>query len=156
MRSRAPTRSQNASSISCSALRCSPLWSKHSSCESKVDAARASQQQLARLAPDALGSRYVAARVAMAGNDYAAAVSELRKIIEVAPRLQQARLLLAMALIAQGNLEQAGRELSTLVEQEPDNVVARQLLAQVRMRLDDPDGALRLLVPALGAGGDER
>jgi cellulose synthase operon protein C len=121
--------------------------------EGKLDAARASQQQLARLAPDALGSRYVAARVAMAANDYTAAVNELRKIIEVAPALAQARLLMAMALIAQGNLEQAGRELATLVEQAPDNVVARQLLAQVRMRLDDPDGALRLLVPALGAGG---
>jgi putative PEP-CTERM system TPR-repeat lipoprotein len=55
-----------------------------------------------------------------------------------------------MTFIAQGNLEQASKELVALSEEEPDNVVARQLLAQVRMRLDDPDGALRMLVPALG------
>lgn len=121
--------------------------------ESKLDAARATQQSLARLAPDALGSRYVAARIAMASNDYTAAVDQLRKILSSSPDLQQARLMLGMAFVAQGNLEQASRELTELVGRAPDNVQARQLLAQVRMRLDDPDGALRMLVPTLGGGG---
>lgn len=119
----------------------------------ETDAARASQQRLSLIAPDSLVGRYVASRIAMANSDYATAVSELRKVVDVAPGLVQARLMLSMAFIAQGNLEQAGKELTSLIEDEPDDVVARQLLAQVRMRLDDPDGALRMLVPSLGAEG---
>jgi putative PEP-CTERM system TPR-repeat lipoprotein len=115
--------------------------------------ARASQQTISRIAPTSLVHRYVSSRIAMADNDYATAVSELRKVIDAAPGLVQARLLLSMAFIAQGNLEQASKELNSLLEDEPDNTVARQLLAQLRMRLDDPDGALRMLVPALGAEG---
>lgn len=118
--------------------------------ESKLDEARAVQQSLTRLAPDSLASRYVASRIAMAANDYPTAVSELRRVLDAAPNLIQARLMLSMTFIAQGNLEQASKELVALSEEVPDNVVARQLLAQVRMRLDDPDGALRMLVPALG------
>jgi putative PEP-CTERM system TPR-repeat lipoprotein len=118
-----------------------------------IEGARVNQQRLLQLAPDSLVGRYVASRIAMANNDYANAVSELRKVIEVAPSLTQARLMLAMAFTAQGNLEQAGKELNALIEDEPDNAVARQLLAQVHLRRDDPDGALRMLVPALGAEG---
>jgi len=121
--------------------------------EGRLADARRSGDALNRLAPDTLASRYVSSRIAMAQNDYVAAVEQLRKIVDAAPQLQQARLMLAMALIAQGNLEQASKELNTLIEQVPENAVARQLLGQVRMRLDDPDGALRMLVPALQSAG---
>lgn len=121
--------------------------------EGKLEDARRSGDALSRLAPDALAARYVASRIAMAQNDYLAAVDQLRKIVDAAPQLQQARLMLSMALIAQGNLEQASKELNALIEQAPEHAVARQLLGQVRMRLDDPDGALRMLVPALQSAG---
>jgi putative PEP-CTERM system TPR-repeat lipoprotein len=97
----------------------------------------------------------MAARVAMAGNDYAGAASGLRRLVSAAPQFAQARYLLGAALVAQGHLEQASRELTQVVEQTPQNLEARQLLAQVRMRLQDPDGALRVLVPAIEANADD-
>lgn len=121
--------------------------------EGRLEDARLVSGALSRLAPDALAARYVASRIAMAENNYIAAVEQLRKVVEAAPQLQQARLMLSMALIAQGNLEQGSKELHTLIAQAPEHAVARQLLGQVRMRLDDPDGALRMLVPALQSGG---
>jgi len=122
--------------------------------EGRLDDARASADELNRVAPDALLTRYVRARLAMAAKDHAAAVSLLRQIVQQAPELQQARILLAMSLVAQGNLEQASLTLNDLIVMAPNNTVARQLFAQVRMRLEDPDGALRMLVPALQAPSD--
>lgn len=121
--------------------------------EGDLEAARAGADELAKVAPDAIISRYIRARISMASNDHVNAVKQLRQVLQVAPNLMQARMMLAMSLVAQGHLEQASVALNELVALAPDNVGARQLLAQVRMRLDDPDGALRMLVPALQAGG---
>jgi putative PEP-CTERM system TPR-repeat lipoprotein len=118
--------------------------------EGKLDEARQASGALSRLAPNTPISLYIASRISMAANDYEAAVNQLRQVAQSAPRLYQARVLLAMALTAQGNLEQASQTLNDLLQEVPDHAGARQLLAQVRMRLDDPDGALRMLVPLLG------
>ena len=122
--------------------------------EGRLDDARGSSDELNRVASDSLLARYVRARIAMAANDHVAAVNLLRQIVQQAPELQQARILLAMSLVAQGNLEQASATLNELIVMAPNNTVARQLFAQVRMRLDDPDGALRMLVPALQTPSD--
>jgi putative PEP-CTERM system TPR-repeat lipoprotein len=90
----------------------------------------------------------------MAGNDYVAASAELRKVVSANPNFAQARFLLGVALFAQGNLEQAGQELAAVVDLMPENIEARQLLAQVRMRQQDPDAAMRVLVPALQSGAE--
>jgi putative PEP-CTERM system TPR-repeat lipoprotein len=122
--------------------------------DGKLDEARESAQALERIAPRSPLSLYVGSRISMAANDYATAVTQLRDVVESSPGLLQARLLLSLALIAQGNLGQASQELNSLLEIAPQHPGARQVLAQVRMRLDDPDGALRMLVPALGTGAD--
>jgi len=123
--------------------------------ESRIDDAKKAAETLTRLVPGSPVAMFVNSRIAMATNDYAGAIAQLRNVVKAAPSLQQARLLLAMALVAQGNLEQASQELNQLIADVPDHATARQLLAQVRMRLDDPDGALRMLVPVLeGGGGD--
>ena len=54
-----------------------------------------------------------------------------------------------MALLAEGNAQQASVELNDVLAQNPAHAGARQLLAQVRLQLDNPDGALRMLGPAL-------
>lgn len=122
--------------------------------QGELPAARESAANLERVVPRSPVSRYVAARISMADNDYAKAVTDLREVTGSSPNLVQARLLLALALVAQGNLGQASQELHQLLEIAPQHPGARQLLAQVRMRLDDPDGALRMLVPVLESGGD--
>jgi predicted Zn-dependent protease len=113
--------------------------------------ARASSNVLARIVPNSPLAILMSARVSMAGGDYSTATTELRRALSAAPQFTRARFLMAVSLAAQGNLEQASAELDTVVEQMPQNLEARQLLAQLRMRLEDPAGAMRVLVPALEA-----
>jgi putative PEP-CTERM system TPR-repeat lipoprotein len=117
--------------------------------------ARTNLDAMNRLVAGSPLASLMAARVAMASNDYAGAASGLRRLVNAAPQFVQARYLLGVALVAQGNLEQASQELTRVVEQAPENLEARQLLAQVRMRLQDPDGALRVLVPAMETNADD-
>lgn len=119
-----------------------------------LDGARANLEAMKRLVAGSPLAALMEARIAMAANDYASAASGLRRLVNAAPQFTQARYLLGVALVAQGNLEQASQELNQVVEQAPQNLEARQLLAQVRMRLQDPDGALRVLVPAIEANAD--
>jgi putative PEP-CTERM system TPR-repeat lipoprotein len=122
-----------------------------------VKAARANLEVMNRLVTDSPLATVMTARIEMAENDYAAAANGLRRLVNAAPQFAQGRYLLGVALVAQGNLEQASHELTQVVEQSPQNLEARQLLAQVRMRLKDPDGALRVLVPAIATNaGDSR
>ncbi|MBL8266092.1 XrtA/PEP-CTERM system TPR-repeat protein PrsT [Steroidobacter sp.] len=120
-----------------------------------LDAARGNLEAMNRLLPGSPLGVLMSARVSMAANDYAGAASSLRRLVNGAPQFTQARYLLGVALVAQGNLEQASIELGQVVEQVPQNLEARQLLAQVRMRLQDPDGALRVLVPAIETNADD-
>jgi predicted Zn-dependent protease len=92
----------------------------------------------------------------MAAEDFAGAAVELRKLVNRTPQFMHARFMLGISLAAQGNLAQANQELTKVVEDMPQNMEARQLLAKVRMRLDDPDSALRVLVPALEVAGGDR
>jgi predicted Zn-dependent protease len=111
--------------------------------------ARESADVLGRVVPNSPLAVLMGARVSMAGGDFSVATTELRRALATAPQFTRARFLLAVSLAAQGNLEQASSELDTVVQQMPQNLEARQLLAQLRMRLEDPAGAMRVLVPAL-------
>jgi predicted Zn-dependent protease len=122
----------------------------------ELDKARARVDALARIVPNSPLAGLMSARVSMAANDYATAANELRRIVNSAPQFSRARFMLGVALAAQGNLDQASRELSDVVEQSPENLEARQLLAQLRLRLEDPAGAMRVLVPALQADSGDR
>lgn len=113
------------------------------------EGASAASNQLTRLAPGSPAAVLLAARVAMATSDYTNAANQLRRVVNASPGFTKARFLLGVTLAAQGNLEQASLELTTVLDQMPENVEARELLAQLRLRLQDPDGALRALVPAL-------
>jgi tetratricopeptide (TPR) repeat protein len=121
-----------------------------------LENARATAGILARVAPGSPIAQLNSARVKMASNDFEGAASELRRVVNQTPQFTRARYLLGVTLAAQGSLSQASQELTTVIAQMPNNMEARQLLAQVRMRLEDPDSALRVLVPALEAGGDDR
>jgi tetratricopeptide (TPR) repeat protein len=121
-----------------------------------LEAARATSASLSRLAPGSAVAALEGARIQMAANDFAAAAVELRRLVNRTPQFTHARFLLGVSLAAQGNFSQANQELTQVVEETPHNAEARQLLAKVRLRLDDPDSALRLLVPALDTAEMDR
>jgi predicted Zn-dependent protease len=118
--------------------------------------ARAAADRLTRTAPNTPLASIFSARVAIVTGEYANATGELRRLLNVRPQFARARFLLGVALAAQGNLEQASQELRLVVDQMPENLEARQLLAQLRLRLEDPAGAMLVLVPALEANAEDR
>jgi putative PEP-CTERM system TPR-repeat lipoprotein len=120
-----------------------------------IKGAADSSGALSRVAPDTPVANYIAARIAMANNDYKGAVDKLRKLKQTAPGFLEARMLLGMALLAEGNAQQASVELNEVLVQNPAHAGARQLLAQVRLQLDNPDGALRMLAPAMNTDADD-
>ena len=121
----------------------------------KIDAAAATQQQLARDAPRLAASQLLQSRIELARGNYDAAVADLQRLVAAAPDYVQARMMLGVAHLGQGNLFQAESQLAQVVNSAPDNVEARKLLARVRLQLDRPDAALQVLTPALGEGVDD-
>jgi cellulose synthase operon protein C len=117
----------------------------------KVDAATATQGELARVAPNALVTQVLAARIALARQDYSAATAMLQRAVTMAPNMVTVRFLLGAALFAQGNLGQAEQQLSQVVQSAPENLAARKMLAQVQLKLGHADSALQLLQGAEGA-----
>jgi putative PEP-CTERM system TPR-repeat lipoprotein len=115
---------------------------------SDVDAAANTQAEIQRLAPDAILSRVLAARIAMAKLDYTTAVAHLQRAIAAAPNLVPVRFLLGAALLAQGNLGQAEQNLAQVVQSAPENIEARKLLVQAQLRRGRPDAAMQLLADA--------
>lgn len=118
--------------------------------------ARVTATRLVQLAPGSPIAALISSRVSMASNDYATATADLRRVVNRSPNLAQARFMLGAALAAQGNLEQSEQELQQVIDQSPQFIEARRLLGHVRMRLQDPDGALQALVPGLGESADVR
>ena len=107
---------------------------------------------LARVAPDALPTRFLRARIAYARHDYETATTELRRALTTDEDNVPVRLLLGAVLIEQGSLEQSGALLSRLVAEHPDNIEARKLLARVYLERKDPVGARRILAEAPADG----
>jgi len=107
--------------------------------------------ELARLAPDGVGIHVLAARIAMARQDYTEAVVQLQRAVTFAPGAINARFLLGAALFAQGSVWQAERQLQQVIERSPENLEARKLLAQIHLVQGRPDAAMQVLLPAQNA-----
>lgn len=113
--------------------------------------ARSALNALAERAPDAPLVHLLAARIAMAEQNYPLAVTEAQKVIAAAPDEPMAKMMLGAALLANGNYHQAEAQLSELVAKAPDNLEARKLLAETNLRLQRPDVAMQVLAPTTGA-----
>lgn len=117
-----------------------------------VKGASQSHQQLVAIAGGAPFVRFLGARIAMANQDFTGAVSDLQRLVVDSPDFTIAKFLLGAVLLSQGNLQQADVQLSQVVQSMPDNLEARKLLARVRLRLEQPEAAIQVLLPA--AQGD--
>jgi predicted Zn-dependent protease len=83
-------------------------------------AARTTQQQLDRLAPQRVTTQLRRARIAIAAGELAESIVILRQIVVNLPDFPPARLLLASALLAENNVEQARREFDWLAQRSTD------------------------------------
>ena len=117
--------------------------------QGKIAAAAQSQAVLAKIAPSAPASQFLAGRIELAQGHLSAGINQLQAVVVRAPGFMEARLYLGAAELAQGNLQQAQQQLEQVVQAVPDNVEARNLLATVRLRLGNPESALSVLTPAL-------
>jgi putative PEP-CTERM system TPR-repeat lipoprotein len=112
-----------------------------------LKSARSTLDALTQHAPDAPLVHLLAARLAMAEQNYSVAVTEAQRVVAAAPKHPMAKLVLGAALLANGNLHQAEAQLSELVAQSPENIEARKLLADTNLRLQRPDVAMQVLAP---------
>jgi cellulose synthase operon protein C len=117
--------------------------------QGNVNSAGETRKELAALAPDALLTRMLSARIDLAQGKYLDGIAELQRVVTSAPDFLQARMLLGTAHMAAGNLQQAAQQFQQIVLSSPENIEARKLLARVELQLDRPDEALRALTPAL-------
>jgi len=108
-------------------------------------------QELEALASDSIVTQVLAARIALANQDFAAATAGLQRALTSAPDFVPIRFLLGVSLSAQGNLGQAEQQLKRVVERAPEILEARKLLAQVQLRLGRPEAVVQLLSGSLSS-----
>src|SRR5690606_22864686 len=121
-----------------------------------LSGARATQEELAKRAPESALTSLMAARVAVASGDQSTALSQALKVIAAVPNSVPARLTAGAALLAQGNINQAEVHFAEAVRIAPDNIEARNLLAQANLRLRRPDQAIQALSAAQGQSDTQR
>ncbi|MCG7199485.1 tetratricopeptide repeat protein [Marinobacter pelagius] len=99
---------------------------------------------LAKSAPGALSANLTAASQAMKDNDLDTATRYLEEVLAEVPEHPQGSMMLGLIYFRQGRAEEAARLLEPIVESR--NIEeARKLLAAVRIQMNDPDGARKLL-----------
>lgn len=118
--------------------------------QGRVQDAEQRQQRLIVLVPNAPVTQLVAARIAIAKEDYVTAIGILQKIVSTQPDFVTAQVLLGGALAAQGNLRQAEAELEKLVAKNGVNFEGRKVLAEVHTRLGQNVRAIEVLAPIVG------
>lgn len=117
----------------------------------EVEEAAKAHQSLAQAVPGSVAARLTGARVALAKGDYLNGTAELQRLVSAAPQMLRARMQLAVAHYSQGSYRQAERHLEQILQIAPDHIEARKLLARVKLEIDQPEAALRMLSPALDA-----
>ena len=123
----------------------------------QVDRAAEALAVMSNRAPNAVAVKVMKGRVALARQDFDAAVLELQPVATSLPDFMPARFLLGSALLAQGRLNQAELHLAAVVRMNPENLAARKGLAEVRLRSQRPEAAIEALSPALqGTVSDPR
>jgi len=117
------------------------------------DAAGA-KETVSRLAEIAGGhplTQFLRARLAFDAKDFEAAGTYLDDVLAKAPDYAPAKLLQGAVNLASGNYAQAEMYLNSVVAMDPGNVQARKMLAAARLGLQQPQGAVDVLRPALDA-----
>jgi putative PEP-CTERM system TPR-repeat lipoprotein len=114
--------------------------------------ASAAKETVSRLADVAGGhplTQFLRARLAFDGKDFEAAGTYLDDVLAKAPDYAPAKLLQGAVNLATGNYAQAEMYLNSVVSADPGNVQARKMLAAARLGLQQPQGAVDVLRPAL-------
>jgi putative PEP-CTERM system TPR-repeat lipoprotein len=123
--------------------------------QNDIAGAEVDLQAAQNLAPEAVPTRYLKARLAVAKRDFPTAITELQRVLSANPGNAAASLLLGASLAEQGSLEQAGATLTRLVSDQPGNVEARKLLARVLLQRGDLAGARKVLDEAPAGATDD-
>jgi putative PEP-CTERM system TPR-repeat lipoprotein len=117
--------------------------------QGKVKEAKATAEQLGKVAPNNPLVKQLKGQVAAAGGNLDEARTLLEEAVAAMPDNQQARLLLGLVNMQQGKLGQAEMHFASVVAKEPGNVEAQRQLTQVRAQLRSPAESLEGLKPAL-------
>lgn len=117
-----------------------------------VESASASVKRLEAIAPFAILTRYLRARVQAQSGDYAGAILLLQKIMKDAPDFAPAERLLGTVHYLNGNLEQAAMHISRVIGEGENDPFLGRLLAELRLQQGRPEQALQTLLPMIRQG----
>lgn len=120
--------------------------------QQRLPEARKTAEALQKLLPGAPLTAVINGRIALAGGDGAAAITQFQKAVRGAPNFETARFWLALAYLKQGQAALAETELQRVVEANPANAEARKLLAQTQLQSGRARAALNSLEPAVKSG----
>ncbi|MDH5619219.1 MAG: tetratricopeptide repeat protein [Gammaproteobacteria bacterium] len=112
----------------------------------EFDAAGAQLDELRTRFPDHPVSGFLRGRLAFAKGDYDLAQMALQDYLSKNAGDARGRALLGAINFSQDNLRQAESHLIAAVRANAGGDATRRLLAETRLRLDDPDGALEILL----------
>lgn len=101
----------------------------------KTQEAQVAYEDLERLAPNALGTRVLAAQMQMVTGKVSDGVAAMQRVVLVRPDYVPARLLLARGLLSQGNMYQAEAQLRAVLQTVPSHPGATALLDEIHRRI---------------------
>lgn len=99
--------------------------------------------ELEQIAPNQETTLLLKARIAIQQNHAQEARTALEQVLSRYPDSERGKLLMGIVTLADGKLEQAAMYLAAAVQQAPNDLEARKLLAQVQLRQNRPDDALK-------------
>ncbi|MDB5894782.1 MAG: hypothetical protein JWQ88_2313 [Rhodoferax sp.] len=116
----------------------------------KLEAAKAQIDEMKKVAPNNLQTRYFEAQYAYQNKDFKGARELALQLLKVAPENLKALQLAGAVEFQLGSLLQAEIYLSKVVQTNPQSISARRLLAMTYLRTGQAEKALATLGPAMG------
>ena len=114
-------------------------------------AAKETVSRLADIAGEHPLTQFLRARLAFDAKDFESAGTYVDDVLAKAPDYAPAKLLQGAVNLAGGNYARAEMYLNSVVATDPGNVQARKMLAAARLGMQQPQGAVDVLRPALDA-----
>ena len=116
----------------------------------KLEAAKAQIDEMKKVAPNNLQTKYFEAQYAYQNKDFKGAREIALQLLKVAPENLKTLQLAGAVEFQLGSLLQAEIYLSKVVQTNPQSISARRLLAMTYLRTGQAEKALATLTPAMG------
>ncbi len=118
------------------------------------EAAAKDLDQVDAINSDIVIARYLRGVISFYDRDWDKAAELLQQVLSAQPGHIQSQLLMGVISYAKNELQIADEYLSNVLQALPNNLQARKVLAATRLKLREPQRAIKILLPAVEQEGD--